>query len=106
MANGSAADWAGWMAVALVGAGAVLAYRSNRTVFFAIGFAFIAFLPTSNLVLPIGTIMAERFLYLPAIGLAICLVAAADSLDRKTRDRRIAPVVLGVIGAALAARTW
>lgn len=106
LANGSVADWAGWMAVALVGVVAVLAYRSNRAVFFAIGFAFVAFLPTSNLVLPIGTIMAERFLYLPAIGLAICLVAAADSLDRKTRDRRIAPLVLGAIGAILAARTW
>ena len=100
MATGSLADWAGWMAVAAVAAAAFLAWRFERTVFFAIGFAFATFLPTSNLVLPIGTIFAERFLYLPAIALAICLVAAADGLGRK------APVVLGVIGMALAARTW
>ena len=63
-------------------------------------------LPTANLVLPIGTILAERFLYLPAIALAICLVAAADGLGRKTGHPRIALVVLGVIGVMLAARTW
>jgi len=101
MATGSLADWAGWMAVAAVGAAVFLAYRFNRTVFFAIGFAFAAFLPTSNLVLPIGTIFAERFLYLPAIALAICLVVAADRLGP-----RMAPVMLCVIGVALAARTF
>ena len=106
MATGSLADWAGWLAVAAVGAAAFLAWRFNRTVFFAIGFAFATFLPTSNLVLPIGTIFAERFLYLPAIALAICLVAAADGLGRKTGYSRMAAVVLGVIGVTLAARTW
>ncbi|MGB7723023.1 MAG: hypothetical protein WBL65_24210, partial [Bryobacteraceae bacterium] len=100
MATGSLADWAGWMAVAAVGVAAFLAYRFNRTVFSAIGFAFVTLLPTSNLVLPIGSIFAERFLYLPAIALVICLVAAADGLGRK------APVVLCVIGVLLAARTW
>jgi len=106
MATGNLADWAGWMAVAAVGAAALLAYRFNRTVFFAIGFAFATFLPTSNLVLPIGTIFAERFLYLPAIALAICLVAAAGWLGRRAGSPRVAPMVLGVIGVMLAARTW
>jgi len=106
MAAGSLADWAGWMAVAAVGAAAFLAGRFQRTVFFAIGFGFVTILPTSNLVLPIGTIFAERFLYLPAIALAICLVAVADALGRKTGYPRMAPVVLGVIGVTLAARTW
>jgi len=106
MATGSLADWAGWMAVAAVGAAALVAYRFERTVFCAIGFAFVTFLPTSNLVLPIGTMLAERFLYLPAIALAICLVVAADALGRMTGHPRMAPVVLGVIGVTLAARTW
>ena len=106
MATGSLADWAGWLAVAAVGVAAILAYRCARTVFFAIGFAFVTFLPTSNLLLPIGTILAERVLYLPAIALAICLVAAADGLGRKTGYPRIAPLVLGIIGVMLVARTW
>ena len=106
LATGSLADWAGWMAVAAVGAAAFLAYRFERTVFFAIGFAFVTFLPTSNLVSPIGAILAERFLYLPAVALALCLVVAADALARRTGYPRMAPMMLGVIGAMLMARTW
>ena len=105
MAGGGLADWAGWMAVAAVAVGAGLVYRRQRTIFFAIGFAFVTFLPTSNLVVPIGSILAERFLYLPAIALAICLVAAADGLGRKTGYPWMAPVLLGVIGVLFAART-
>ena len=33
------------------------------------------FLPMSNLLFPIGTIMAERFLYLPAIAAAAAVVS-------------------------------
>jgi len=40
------------------------------------GAAVLVFLPTSNLLFPIGTIMAERFLYLPAIAFAAGVVAA------------------------------
>ena len=39
-----------------------------------IWFFLMALLPTSNLLIPIGSIMAERFLYLPSIG--FCVVAA------------------------------
>jgi protein O-mannosyl-transferase len=105
MATGSVQDWAGWIAVAALVVVAVLAYRFERTVFFAMGFAFITFLPTSNILLWIGSIMAERFLYLPAIGFAICLVMAADALGSKAGYARSAPVALGVIGLIFAVRT-
>jgi hypothetical protein len=104
--TGSLADWAGWMAVAALSVAAFLAYRRERTVFFALGFAFVTFLPTSNLVVPIGAILAERFLYLPAIALAICLVVAADGLCRQAGRPRMAPIVLGAIAVVLVARTW
>ena len=105
IATGSLVDWAGWLTVAAVAAIAALAWRFERAVFFAIGFAFVTFLPTSNLIVPIGSIFAERFLYLPAIGLAICLVVALDWLGRKTGQTRTAPALLGIIGVVLAART-
>jgi len=38
---------------------------------------------TSNLLLIIGSIMAERFLYLPSIGFAGCLVAGVFALSRR-----------------------
>ena len=39
-------------------------------------FFFLALGPTSNLLLRMGSIMAERFLYLPSIGFAGCLMLA------------------------------
>jgi tetratricopeptide (TPR) repeat protein len=49
---------------------------------------FLMLLPTSNLLFPIGSIMGERFLYLPSIG--FCLVAALA-----LRPRGPAPARLG-----------
>jgi tetratricopeptide (TPR) repeat protein len=59
---------------------ALWGYRRDRKIFFLIVFAAGALLPTSNLLFPIGTIMAERFLYLPAIAFAGCFVAALWAL--------------------------
>jgi len=43
---------------------------------FFVAFFFATLAPTSNLVILIGAIMAERFLYLPSIGFAGCLAWA------------------------------
>ncbi len=48
---------------------------------FFIPFAAIALLPTSNLILQSGSIMAERFMYLPGLGLAVLLVMAVRAVD-------------------------
>jgi len=106
LATGSPQDWLAWTAVAAVAAAALLMFRFNRTVFFAAGLAFVTFLPTSNLLFPIGTIMAERFLYLPSIALAMCLVLALYAIGARTGLARLAPVALCLIVAAFAARTW
>ena len=45
--------------------------------------------PTSNLVMPIGAIMAERFLYLPSICFAACLVIAGLIAEGETVIDRI-----------------
>ena len=60
----------------------------------------------SNLLFPIGTIMAERFLYMPAIGLLACLVMAIYAAGKRVPIKRFAPAVLCVITAAFAVRTW
>jgi len=72
-------------------------------------FFFIALAPTSNLLLIIGTIMAERLLYLPSIGFAGCMVAAAFALSRRLgglRARYIAAgaLILVIAGLGLRAR--
>jgi tetratricopeptide (TPR) repeat protein len=81
-------DWqalAGLSVIVALIAVAAACWRRNRLAFFWIGFAFLTALPTSNLLFPIGSIMAERFLYLPSIGFAACLVIAVRAAATRLR---------------------
>ncbi|MGB7761327.1 MAG: hypothetical protein WBL61_15965 [Bryobacteraceae bacterium] len=99
-------NWEDWKAVAALAgcaAAAVLAIRSlagRKPLFFAVAFFFVAISPTSNLVILIGSIMAERFLYLPAVGYAIAVVWALDALWRRVPAGR--PLYRYLAGAGLA----
>jgi tetratricopeptide (TPR) repeat protein len=98
----------GWTAIPAVlvcaglAAAAIWCWRRNRAISFGIAFFFIAISPTSNLVILIGSIMGERFLYLPSIGLAILAVCALNRLGEAKTRQAVAAVLL----IALAARTW
>ena len=90
---------------------AVRWYRTRKPLFFFLAFFFVALAPTSNLAILIGSIMAERFVYLPSIGLAGCVVAAICALGRPVpRYRfpamRAAWIALGILCLAGAARTY
>jgi tetratricopeptide (TPR) repeat protein len=50
--------------------------------------------------------MAERFLYLPSIALAVCIVLALYAIGGRARLVWLAPVALCLIVAAFTARTW
>jgi tetratricopeptide (TPR) repeat protein len=95
-----AGSFAALAVCAAAAAAAILCYRRHKAVCFFIAFFFAALAPTSNLVIFIGSVMAERFLYLPSVGFAGCLVWAVY------RRPRIAPAVLVLISAALALRTY
>jgi tetratricopeptide (TPR) repeat protein len=80
-------DWIPVAALAVVMAGAVLFWwrkarrdGSAPALGFFLMFFVIAIAPTSNFLLRIGTIMAERFLYLAAIAFAGCVAIAAHLL--------------------------
>jgi protein O-mannosyl-transferase len=62
---------------------AIRNFKRNKAVFFFIMFFIGTFLPTSNLLRIIGSIMAERFMYLPSIGFAGCLVIAVYAICRQ-----------------------
>jgi len=102
------------IALAVCLAAAVLAIRSYRTakpLFFFLAFFFITLAPTSNLLIPIGSIMAERFLYLPSAGLAGCVVWSVRALCRRLAvvwpgAPRAAWIAVGLICLTLAARTY
>ncbi len=86
LARGSLEDWLAWTTVAVVVVIVGLLYRWNRIAFFFASFAALTILPTANLLFPIGAIMAERFLYLPLVGLVGCFVLAIY------RAPKVAPV--------------
>jgi hypothetical protein len=106
LATGGAADWLAWLAVAAAAGTVVLLYRRSRPLFFLCIMACITFLPMSNLLFPIGTIMAERFLYLPAIAAAAVVVCGCFALAGRAGKPGLAPVALMLILAACIARTW
>jgi Tfp pilus assembly protein PilF len=95
---------------ALLGAGLVLGMvgtsllTRKRAPEISLGIAWIliAILPTSNLLFPIGTIFAERFLYLPSVG--YCLVLGGVFL-RGWRATKVTGVALGVLVVLFAVGT-
>ncbi len=55
--------------------GVILAVRRSGATALALLWIGVALAPVANVLMPIGTIMAERLLYLPSVG--VCLLAAA-----------------------------
>jgi tetratricopeptide (TPR) repeat protein len=96
-----------------LGAGLAAArwYRTRKPLFFFLAFFFVAFSPVSNLVVLIGSIMAERFIYLPSVGLAACLVLAIRAFGAKLSPRwppaaRTAWAATGLVCLAFAVQTY
>ena len=91
-----------WLAVA---AAAILAWRRARPAFFFLAFFAVTIAPVANLVLLVGSIMAERFLYLPSLGFLGVVVWAALQMRPRIPARSIV-IALAAVCLALAARTW
>jgi protein O-mannosyl-transferase len=107
-------DWATVLGVLACGAAVWLVaaqYRRNREAFFLGALFFVALAPTANIAILVGTIMAERLLYLPAIGFIGCAVYAAFALTGRLQARRpharsLALYAAAVICASLLVRTY
>ena len=102
LANGSPRDWIAIAAVIAIVPVTVLLYRWNRAAFFFFCVGLVWLAPVSNLLFPTGTLMAERFLYLPALGVTACLVPAIYAVA----ERRFALILLGLLTVSLGVRTW
>ena len=106
-------DWQAAAALAVLLAGCGLLFRMRRTnpaVSFFGFFILVALAPTSNLLVPIGSVLGERFLYLPAAGFAACAAAAIYGICERTRLARLgprgAPALLAVLVIAGGVRTY
>jgi len=69
---------------------------------------FIAVFPVSNLLLPIGVLLAERILYLPSVAIAVSAAYIWDVARARItlRELRLATAVVAVILVAGVARSW
>lgn len=106
LARGAVEDGLAYLVVLTAAIVVVLLYRWNRTCFFLACFAFLNIVPASNLFFPIGTIMADRLLYLPSLGLLACVVLAIYAVARGPRMALFPPVVLCLIVTGFTVRTW
>jgi len=94
--------WIGFVAVVAILSTVIARWRRDRLPLFAAGFFAIAILPVSNLAVPIGSIMAERFLYLPSVAFAVVAVALAE----RVLSKRAATLLLAAAMALGSARTF
>lgn len=90
----------GAVALTLVAVGARHAWRERRALAFLLLFFLLALLPTANLLVVIGSIRADRFLYLPLAPCSAALVAVLWEGGAERHRRAI--VGLGVVVLALA----
>src|SRR6185295_4042665 len=95
------ADWDAWAGLILAAAAVSLAVwmaKRRPAVSFATLFFFVTLLPVSNWLIPIGALMAERFLYTPSFGVAL-LAGVLWMAVPATAIRRLAGA--GLISAAV-----
>jgi Tfp pilus assembly protein PilF len=86
----------------------IWSFRYSAETFFSLGFFLITYFIVSNLVIPIGTIFAERLLYMPALGILIIVGICLDRLERRLQtpdQKRIFLCGVVVILLLLALRT-
>ena len=69
-----------------------------------VAIAVLPYLMIGNLIVPVGAILAERFLYLPVAGLCLLAALAIAKLGARARAAAIAAIV--ILGVAMIARSF
>lgn len=86
-----------WVLAFLIGGAALLiAARRFPLLLFALLWALISFSVTSNLLIPIGTILGERLLYMPSVGFCLAVGAAVGAAHRPGRRWLVAGLTLAI----------
>jgi Flp pilus assembly protein TadD len=103
----------GWPVVAGIATGlaaaaiAFLAWRRARLVSVGILWFAVVILPVSNLLLPIGVLLAERVLYLPSVGVALGAAGVLGWVQRRGARWTTTAYALAVVAlVAAGVRTW
>lgn len=92
------------LAVTIAVVAALLLWRRRHpAIWVALAWGALTWLLTSNAVVPIGAIFAERFLYLPAIGSSLAIAALLDRVASVGRRGRVLAAAAGLVLAILSA---
>jgi tetratricopeptide (TPR) repeat protein len=97
-------DWRAWAGLALAAGAILLVWRCPE--FRPAVFAYvILFSPTANIIFPIGTIMGERLIYAPSLGVAL-LLAILLARSRYWKTALIAVALVFAARTAVRNRDW
>jgi protein O-mannosyl-transferase len=91
------ASWDAWIGLLLIAGiifGAFLYKRRNWVASLGILFGFLVYVPVSNWIMPISVLIAERFLYLPLIGLSLTAAILFSGIREWRLQRLIGAGVL------------
>ena len=91
--------------IALIGAGVTALAKGHRVAGLALLWYPVAILPVSNLLFPIGVLLAERTLYLPSVAVSFGLAALITASARRPELRRVAVTWVTVVIALFALRS-
>jgi hypothetical protein len=105
-ANGTPGDWIACLVIGILAIATVVLCIRRCIWGFPLAFAFITFLPASNLLFSSGTIMAERLMYLPSAGFAILAAAMIFAGGRRLGSAALPWITIAIILVALTGRTW
>lgn len=95
---------AAWAVLVLTAAFVFLliwSYKRIPDLFFGLAFFGITYSIVSNIIIPIGTIRADRLMYLPALGLCIPVAAGWGKLYGSAQGKLTRGVLVAVLGAVL-----
>lgn len=103
-------DWQVGLSILLYAAIFWLAFKSwksNKIVSFGILFYLITLSIVSNFVFPVGTHMAERFVFMPSLGFCLVIAALAWKWTSGDTKKRLYPLLagLGVVALLFAGKT-
>ncbi len=92
---------AGWVG------GAVWLWSRSRATALGLAWFLLAILPVSNLLFATGSLMAERTLYLPSVGLSIVVASVvASTSTAPLRARRLTAALAGLVLVGLSVRSF
>ncbi|MBZ5554127.1 MAG: tetratricopeptide repeat protein [Acidobacteriia bacterium] len=83
----------------------IWSYKRAPSLFFGLGFFGITYSLVSNIVIPIGTIRADRLMYLPAVGLCLPIGMALARVHEAVHGKITRAVFWGLFGVLLVVLT-